>query len=95
MKMTVSTWLSMATNLRTRLKDIEQMKESSAISKEYRYMEKDVKETPVYNIKELDKKSVEIHNALFLIDSEIKSSNARTEIDLPTVDYSKLMEAVQ
>jgi hypothetical protein len=84
----------MSANLRTRLKDIEQMKENCAIRKTYRSMDKDVVEEPVYNIKQLDQKSVEIHNALFQIDRSIKETNAKVEIEL-SVEYSKLMEAVQ
>ena len=92
MKNSVSTWLSMSANLRSRLKDIQEMKSSASTRKIFQ--DKDVVEEPTYSIKDLDKKSVDIHNALFQIDKSIKESNARTDIELD-VDYTKLMEAIQ
>jgi hypothetical protein len=83
----------MATNLRSRLKDLQELKSASTTRKRYLFGDKDTVEEPVYNIKELDKKCVEIHNALFLIDRGIKESNAKTDLKLE-IDYNELMEAV-
>ena len=49
---------------------------------------------PVYDVKKLDKKIVELENFLFRADSKIKTANAKTVVDLP-VDVDKLLEPLE
>jgi hypothetical protein len=84
----------MSANLRNRLKELQEMKSSATMRRRFMMSDKETIEEPTYDIKALDKKCVEIHNALFEIDKSVKESNAKTEIDLK-VEYSQLMEAIQ
>lgn len=48
-----------------------------------------------YDIKLLDKKVTEIEYACFKIDSSIKQSNAKTEIEMPGIDVEKLLSPLE
>lgn len=51
---------------------------------------------PLYDIKKVDKKIVQINKALLKIDEEIKQSNAKTMVDMPAnMDFDNLMSEVE
>jgi len=49
---------------------------------------------PMYDIKAVDKKIIEINKALFNIDKRIKESNAKTTIDID-LNFDKLMSEIE
>jgi hypothetical protein len=56
--------------------------------------EETTQKEPQYDVKELDKKIIQLQNFLFKADSAIKQSNAKTEINLK-VDVDSLLEPLK
>jgi len=95
-KPTVNKLLSMQKMMVQRRQQLNELKGSLTMRTMYRNvdMSNERIEEPTYDIKKVDKKIVDLNNVLFRIDSSIKESNARTEIDIE-IDYDKLMSEIE
>lgn len=91
--LSISAMLVMEKNLRSRLKELNELKNS--VSKRVMWANSDKTEEPTYDVKDVDKKAVELHKALFRINQRIKEVNAKTLINVDDIDYDSLMEAIQ
>jgi hypothetical protein len=91
--LSISAMLVMEKNLRGRLKELGELKNS--VSHRTMWGSNDKVEEPTYDVKDVDKKMVEIHKALFKINQRIKETNAKTLIASDDIDYDSLMEAIQ
>ena len=80
MAMTVNEAMVMAKALRGRLGELSSLRSQCATRDTY-YGDKNKVVEPMYDMKVLDRKCVEIENALLEIDTKIKQSNAITKID--------------
>ena len=54
----------------------------------------EVIDEPLYDIKKVDKKIVQINKALLKIDEEVKRSNAQTTVELNNIDFDNLMSEI-
>ena len=82
-------------SLKQRKSELESIRQNTTTRTSYRDMNGNERvDTPLYDIKTVDKRIVGINNALLSIDEEIKSSNARTMIDVD-IDFDSLMSAVE
>lgn len=98
MKKTINEFMVCKKVLIERVQDLKQLRQQTAVDKItiQRYGE-DVTETrqeAEYDSKLLDRRIVEIQNALLLIDSAIKQSNASVQIELP-VDLDHLLSPME
>ena len=86
MRPTINQAIAFQNQLNKRLGELVQLR-NQVSTKETRYFggnDKTVTE-PQYDVKKLDSKITKIQNALFLLDSEIKATNAKTVVDLEIV----------
>lgn len=81
MKITVNSAMVLQKALRGRLGELSSLRSECAKSETYYGEPKKVIE-PKYDIKALDKRCVELENALLDIDTAIKGSNAITTIEI-------------
>lgn len=82
-------------SLKQRKTELESIRQSATIRTSYRDINGNERiETPLYDIKKVDKRIVGISNALLSIDEEIKASNARTMLEV-NIDFVTLMSAVE
>ena len=93
---TINALLSMQKALVQRKQQLSELRTSSTSRNLYRNIGNDTEriEEPTYSLKEVDRKVVDINNALFLIDQKIKESNAKTAIEID-IDYMKLASSVE
>ena len=91
MEMSISGLLSMEKSLRERKNQLTELAKENS-SKTF-WEDKNKREEPVYDVRELDKKVVLINNALFKIDQLIKASNATTIVNMD-VNFDELMSAI-
>ncbi len=80
-KMTINEAMVMMKAVRGRLAELSNLR-SQSTSKETYYGDTQKVVEPKYDIKELDKKCVELENWLLVADTAIKKSNAVTTIEL-------------
>jgi len=92
-KLSINEAMVTAKALRGRLGELSGLRSQSATRETY-YGEKNKVVEPTYDVKILDKKCVEIENALLEIDSRIKQSNAVTLIEIEA-DAKGLMSPIQ
>jgi len=82
----------MEKSLRQRVTELISLK--SEVSRRITWSDPNRVEEPLYDVKEVDKKVVEINKALFLISQMIKEANVITKINID-IDFDKLMEAIK
>jgi len=92
MKLTVNRLLAMEKSLRERLSQLKSLELTSA--RVTIWDEPNKREEPTYEIKNVDKKVVDINKALFEISHSIKESNAKTLVDVG-VDYNALVSGIE
>ncbi len=96
-KMSINQVLSLSKIVREWLNELRSLRQSLA-TKETNYFgdqEQKRKEIePQFDVKIVDRKIVELENFLFLADSEVKSSNAKTLLDFD-ITVEKLLEPLQ
>ena len=93
-KMTVNEAMVVAKALRGRLGELSSLRAQCATRDTYYGADKNKVVEPMYDMKVLDKKCVEIENALLSIDTMIKQSNAMTVIDT-SVDVKALLSPLE
>lgn len=92
--LTVNALLSMQKALVVRRQQLNDLKNSTTSRTRYYDGNEQTRiDEPTYDIKAVDKKIVDINNALFKIDQKIKESNAKTEIEI-NIDYDKLASEI-
>jgi len=91
--LSISAMLVLEKNLRGRLKELGELKNN--VSRRVVWAGSDKVEEPTYDVKDVDKKMVEIHKALFKINQRIKEVNAKTMVAADDIDYDALMEAIK
>jgi hypothetical protein len=79
MEYTINAAMIVSKALRGRLAELSVLRQECAIETHY-YGEKEKVVTPLYDVKKLDKKCVEIENFLMAVDTQIKQSNAVVKI---------------
>ena len=91
---TINALLCMQKALKTRREQLNEVKNSSTSRTRY-FDSGDVtrQDEPTYDIKAVDKKIVNINNALWKIDQKIKESNAKTTIEID-IDYDSLASEI-
>lgn len=90
MKVTINGGLVAQKTLRERLNDLKSLRMQNTNSTSMSYGDRVQTTEPKYDVKVLDKRVVEIQNALFQIEQAIKQANALTNIDID-VDLTILM----
>jgi hypothetical protein len=89
----INALLSMQKALRSRLSQLNELKnQSTSRTTSWRGEDKTVQE-PLYDVKLIDKKIVKINNALFKIDHKIKESNAKTMMEV-NIDFDDLTSEI-
>ena len=83
----------MERSLRERLNQLNELK--IQVSKRAYWEDKNKKEEPVYDVKEVDKKITKINKALFLINHKVKESNAKTLVAADGIDYEDLVSEIE
>lgn len=88
---TINSLLAMQKAFHSRIMQLNEVKNRST----HRYIFEETKRTeePVYDVKVVDKMITRLNNALFLIDSKIKESNAKVSIEV-NFDYDELMKEI-
>lgn len=82
-------------SLKQRKSELESIRQGTTTRTTYRSANGDERtDTPLYDIKMVDKRIVGINNALLSIDEEIKASNAKTMLEV-NIDFDTLMSAVE
>lgn len=82
-------------SLKQRKSELESIRQGTTTRTSYRLSNGDERtDTPLYDIKMVDKRIVGINNALLSIDEEIKASNAKTMLEV-NIDFDTLMSAVE
>lgn len=96
MKITINSALVMRATLQERAKDLKDLLQETAVEKRRSYGGDD-KEilTPKYDVRSVDAILTMIKLAVFEIDSATKQSNAVTMIDIPDVDFKRLMQPIE
>lgn len=96
--MTINEALALQTAVKKRLAELQSMR--SEVSKKHTSVygagndERKEIDEPLYDVKFVDKKIVELETFLFKCDSKIKQANATTQIDI-IADVDKLLEPLQ
>ena len=80
-KLTINEAMVLAKAVRGRYSELSHLR-SSVSTKETWFGDKNKVVEPEYNVKDVDKKCVELENFLLVVDSKIKQSNAVTTIDV-------------
>ena len=94
-KFSINALLCRQKSLKQRKTELESLRAHTTSKSTYRSHDGSERtDEPLYDIKKVDKKIVTINKALLKIDEEIKSSNARTMIELD-VDFDALMSEVE
>jgi hypothetical protein len=83
MKITINQALVLGKTIRQRLGELQSLRNSVA-NKEVRWMNatERTETTPQYDIKDLDRRVVELENFIYSLDSSIKQSNATTIVEI-------------
>jgi hypothetical protein len=84
---TINKLLSLMKIVRERVNELRSLRSQVAVKEKYLYTRLEDKEMsrvqePQYDVKAVDQKITILENFLYLADSEIKASNARTEINV-------------
>lgn len=87
--------LSMKVSLKTRSQQLNELKNTCTQRTIYQQLgdRQGRIEEPTYDIKMVDKKIVDINNAMFHMDAAIKAKNAEVKIDID-IDYDKLASEI-
>jgi hypothetical protein len=93
MEETISSFLSMQNALNTRRSQLVDLKNSCTSRTTTFYGDQKNVQEPTYDIKNVDKKIIDINKALFKIDQKIKESNAKTSISID-MDFDNLMSEI-
>jgi hypothetical protein len=91
---TVNTLLCYEKNLKSRVSQLKELAEQSTKKTSW-MMDNNRVEEPTCDIKELDKKIVRLSKALLDIDMAIKTSNAKTKVEIAEFDYDTLMAPLE
>ena len=91
--MTVNELFVLTKIVRERIADLKKLRESVSTSTRY-YGEGSKEITPQYNVKDVDKRIVELQNFLLKADSAIKQSNAVTKVEFST-DTDALLRPIE
>jgi hypothetical protein len=94
-KLTVNSAIELVSTLRARLEDVKQLRDRNICDTEVDYSGKVTKKTVLFDPTVIDERVVDIQNAIRNLNSAIKESNARTSLDVPSVDELKLLSAIQ
>lgn len=94
-KLTVNSAIELVSTLRARLEDVKQLRDRNICDTEEEYSGKVTKKTVLFDPTVIDERVVDIQNAIRNLNSAIKESNARTSLDVPSVDELKLLSAIQ
>jgi len=90
----VNELLAMQKALKTRRDQLNELKNSgTSRSRYFDRSEQTRVDEPTYDIKVVDKKIVDINNALFRIDKTIKTSNSKTMVEI-NIEYEKLASEI-
>lgn len=90
----INAWLSMKNSLQSRLAELKEMKGNASTRIISRYDGRENITEPMYDIRQIDKKSALITTALFNIDQAIKEANAATKIEID-IDYAELVKPIE
>lgn len=93
MQKTVNEIMCLQKAVRERLAELQQLRNQVSITETY-YGAKDRVVEANYNVKDVDKKIVELRNFLLEVDSKIKQSNAVTMIEI-IYDINTLLTPLQ
>lgn len=93
---TINSLLCHQKSLKQRKQELEGVRSNTTQRTRYIASDKSERiEEPLYDIKKVDKKIVSINKALLKIDEEIKRSNAKTTVEIPTtIDFDNLMSEI-
>lgn len=92
---TVNGLLAMEKSLRSRQQQLNSLANQSGSTTVWGMgTEQEKREEPLYDIKTIDKKVVQIDKALFMIDQKVKESNAKTNVEID-VDYDELVSEIE
>jgi len=94
--LSINALLSMEKSLKQRVHQLNELKNQSTSRTRYYGMEQEEKrvEEPTYDVKDVDRKIVELNKALFNIDQTIKESNAKVKVDID-IDYDSLVSPLE
>jgi len=92
--MTVNDALVLIKALRQRQASLESLRDKVSTEDRYLYAEKEKIQTPKYDVVSVDEKVVRIGNAILDLDTAIKRSNAKTELDI-TIDRGDLLSPLE
>ncbi len=79
--MTINELLVLIKAVRSRVSELNSLRTQVAIQENY-YGNKERVVTPLYDVKKVDKKIVELETFLFKADAKIKQSNALTHVEI-------------
>lgn len=96
--MTINELLALQKAVRSRLSELQALRNSVAVRKETNWYDRDTnkqdKIEPQYDVKFVDRKISELEMFLFKADSGIKQANAKTKVSL-TADVEKLLAPLE
>jgi hypothetical protein len=94
--MTVNELMSLMKTVRDRVNTLKALRQQLAVRERYftGQTETHISE-PQYDIKKVDAKIMSLENFLFLADSSIKQSNAKTQIKGITVSIDELLAPIE
>ena len=92
MKITINSLLTMERNLKSRLSQLNELRNSTSTRETY--FEKDKVIEPLYDVKLVDKKMTKITKALYFINNAVKESNAKTKVDID-INYDDLVSEIE
>lgn len=92
MNLTISSALSTEKILRTRLNQLNELK--NEVSRRTRFADPNQTVEPTYEVKDVDKKIVDINRALLKIDMKVKEVNAKTSLDVD-VNLDELLSEIK
>lgn len=80
MQLTVNAAIELVNTLRGRVSDLQTLRNQNAVRERLFRNEERTEKEPLYNPVDVDKKIVEIKNAIRKLNSAIKESNAKTKL---------------
>jgi len=92
MQITINKALTYTKAMKSRLADLEKLR--SEVAKKETYFGNENKQIePQYDVKAVDKMVAELQRMIFEIDSSVKESNAKTELDV-AIDPELIFKAI-
>lgn len=93
-KMTVNELLGLQRAARQRLSNLRHLQSRVSVTETLMFGTEEKKVfQPEYNVKEVDRKIVELERFLYESDAKVKASNAVTEVDIE-VDVDRLLSSI-